>query len=264
MSTAALQQLLAGIGTSHVIAFFLVLARVSPLFMIAPLFSSSVIPSQVRVIAAVALAIGLVGVAAHGQHLPVAPLPLFGLVLEQLLVGGAVAFAIGALFAAVQAAGTLLDAVAGFSFGAMLNPLTGRQDAILAQTYAMVGTMIFIALGGDGWVLQGIGRTFDLVPLSGAVHVKSIIDGSVAIFSTIFTSALEVSAPIVLAVTVTDIAFGMVSRVMPQLNVYAVGFPVKVAVALLTVTASLPFLGGWFGGQLGNTVGNALRELVPV
>jgi flagellar biosynthetic protein FliR len=68
----------------------------------------------------------------------------------------------------------------------------------------------------------------------------------------------------VLAVTVTDIAFGMVSRVMPQLNVYAVGFPVKVAVALLTVTASLPFLGGWFGGQLGNTVGNALRELVPV
>jgi flagellar biosynthetic protein FliR len=264
MSTAAVQQLLNGIGTSHVIAFFLVLARVSPLFMIAPLFSSSVVPSQVRVIAAVAITIGLVGVAAHGQQLPSAPLPLFGLVLEQLLVGGAIAFAIGALFAAVQAAGTLLDGVAGFSFGAMLNPLTGTQAAILAQTYGMVGTMIFIALGGEGWVLEGLGRTFTLVPLSGSVQVDGIVAGSVAIFSTIFTSALEVAAPVVLAVTVTDIAFGMVSRVVPQLNVYAVGFPVKVAVALLTVTASLPFLGGWLGGQLGSTVGNALRELVPV
>jgi flagellar biosynthetic protein FliR len=143
----------------------------------------------------------------------------------------------------------------------MLNPLTGTQDAILTQVYTLLGTAVFLALGGDGWVLKGMGRTFDLVPLTGTVRLRSVATGSIGMFTNIFVAALELAAPVVLAVLVTDIAFGMLSRVVPQLNVYAVGFPVKVGVALIAVTASLPFLGGWMGGQLGGTVGGALREL---
>jgi flagellar biosynthetic protein FliR len=144
----------------------------------------------------------------------------------------------------------------------MLNPLTGTQDAILTQFYTLVGTAVFLAFGGDGWVLRGMARTFQLVPLDGAVALRSVASGSLALFSNIFVAALELAAPVVLAVLVTDIAFGMLSRVVPQLNVYAVGFPVKVGVALIAVTVSLPFLGGWFGDQLSGSVGSALRELV--
>jgi flagellar biosynthetic protein FliR len=262
MSPADVQQLLGALGTSHILAFFLVLARVAPLFVIAPLFSSSYVPPQVRTVLAVGLAIGMTGIADHGQQIPSSPLALVGLVLEQFLVGGALAFAVAAMFAAVQSAGSILDAVAGFSFGAMLNPLTGTQDAILTQLYTLVGTAIFIAFGGDGWVLRGLGRTFDLVPLTGSVALRSVVAGSMNLFTNIFVSALEVAAPVVLAVLVTDIAFGMLSRVVPQLNVYAVGFPIKVGVALIAVTVSLPFVGGWIGGQLQGSVGSALRELV--
>jgi flagellar biosynthetic protein FliR len=262
MSASQVQQLLGALGTAHILAFFLVLARVGPLFVIAPLFSSSYLPPQVRIVLALGLAVGMTGIADHGQQIPGAPLQLAGLVLEQILVGGALAFAVAALFAAVQSAGSLLDAVSGFSFGAMLNPLTGTQDAILTQLYALVGTAIFIATGGDGWVLRGIGKTFDLVPLTGSVQLRSVVGGSLSMFTNIFVSALEVAAPVLLAVLVTDIAFGMLSRVVPQLNVFAVGFPVKVGVALIAVTVSLPFVGGWFGAQLPGTIGNALRELV--
>ncbi len=261
MSTAQIEQLLGALGTSHILAFFLVLARVAPLFVLAPLFSSSYLPPQVRIVLAVGLGIGLTGIADHGQQIPGSPLALAGLVLEQFLVGGALAFAVAAMFAAIQAAGSILDAAAGFSFGAMLNPLTGTQDAILTQLYTLVGTAIFIAFGGDGWVLRGLGQTFALVPLTGAVALRSVVGGSVNLFANIFGSALEVAAPVVLAVLVTDIAFGMLSRVVPQLNVYAVGFPVKVGVALIAVTVSLPFVGGWLGGQLPGSVGSALREL---
>jgi flagellar biosynthetic protein FliR len=261
MSNAAIHELLNAIGTSHISAFFLVLLRVAPLFVLAPLFSSAMIPAQVRTVIAVALAVGLTGIADHNQQIPGTPLGFAGLALEQLLVGGALAFALAAMFAAVQAAGTILDGVAGFSFGAMLNPLTGTQDAVLSQLYAFVGTAVFLAIGGDGWVLHAMARTFQLVPLTATTPLRPVVGGSVQIFGNVFYDALELAAPVVLAVLVTDIAFGMVSRVVPQLNVFAVGFPVKVGVALLAVTASLPFLAGWMTDQLANSVGLALHEL---
>lgn len=261
MNTASIERLLDTISPAHVTAFFLVLARVAPLFIVAPMFSSSILPSRVRSVVAVAIAIGMTGIASQGRHVPTAPLAVGGLILEQFLVGGALAFAVAAMFAAVQTAGTFLDAVSGFSFGAQLNPLTGSQDAILSQLYALVGTAVFIAAGGYAWVLRGLATTFQLVPLGGAAKLRGVVGGSVEAFTGIFTAAIELAAPVMLAVLITDIAFGMVSRVVPQLNVFAVGFPVKIGVALVMVLASLPFLGGWFSNQLAGSVSLALREL---
>jgi len=261
MSAAAVEQLLRTIAPAQVSAFFLVLTRVAPLFVLAPMFSSSMVPARVRTVIAVALALGLEPLAAAGRHIPTAPLPVAGLALEQLLIGGALAFAVAATYAAVQAAGTFLDAISGFSFGAQLNPLTGSQDASLSRLYALVGTAIFIAVGGDAWVLRGLARTFKLAPLGSGVNLTDITVGSLSAFGAIFTAAIEIAAPVMLAVLVTDIAFGMVSRVVPQLNVFAVGFPVKIGVAVIAVTASLPFLAGWFSTHLANGVGLALREL---
>ena len=76
-----------------------------------------------------------------------------------------------------------------------------------------------------------------------------------------FAAALEIAAPVFLALLITDVAFGVVSRVVPQLNVFAVGFPTKVAVALLVVGASLPFVANWISRQLSVSVGAALGAL---
>ena len=80
-------------------------------------------------------------------------------------------------------------------------------------------------------------------------------------FTTIFTAAVEVAGPVMLALLVTDIAFGLVSRVVPQLNVFAVGLPVKIGIALLLVAATLPFLAGWLTSSLQDAVGLALHEI---
>jgi flagellar biosynthetic protein FliR len=226
------------------------------------MFSSAMVPTRVRGVIAVALAIGLTPAADIGGRIPSTPLGIGGTVLEQLLIGGTLAFAVAAVFAAVQTAGAFLDSVAGFSFGAQLNPLTGSQDAVLTQLYTLVGTAVFIGVGGDAYVLRGLASTFRLAPLGRGVDLPNIVSGSLTAFTTIFTAAVELAAPVMLAVLVTDIAFGMVSRVVPQLNVFAVGFPVKIGVAVIMVTASLPFIAGWFEGQLASGVGQALHELV--
>lgn len=261
MSQATMNQLLAQFGATRITGFFLVLARVSPLFILAPLFSSKMMPAKVRGIAALALSLGLTGVATHGQHIPGAPLAIAALMAKGLIVGGAFAFAVGAVFAAVQAAGAFTDAVSGFSFANMVDPVNGTQGGVVTQLYDLVALMIFIAIGGDAWMLRGIARTFALVPLTSAPQMNSLVSGALQSFTAIFTSAVELAAPALLALAITDVALGMVSRVVPQLNVFAVGFPLKIGIGLLIVVATLPFLSGWLSDQLTTSVGLALHSL---
>ena len=82
-----------------------------------------------------------------------------------------------------------------------------------------------------------------------------------AIFVSIFTSAVQVAGPVVLAMVLTDAAFGLVSRVVPQLNVFGVGFSAKVAVGLLLIMASLPFLAGWLADSVQGSVADAMHVI---
>lgn len=247
------------IGGANITGFLLVLARVTPLFVLAPMFSSKMMPVKVKTVVAVGLAIGLMPVALHGQAIPTDPLAVVTLMVEQLLVGLAFAFAVGVVFAAFEAAGALIDMTAGFSYGAILDPVNGNQGGVITSLYGLVGLALFIAIGGDAWTLRGLARTFNLVPLTRAPRIAGLTAGVEQAFSTIFVSALEVAAPVLLALLITDVAFGMVSRVVPQFNVFAVGFPMKVGVALIVVSASLPFVGGFMSDQVAGAVTGILH-----
>jgi flagellar biosynthetic protein FliR len=259
-----MSQLIAQVGPQRIAGFFLVLARVSPLFAIAPLFSSRMVPMRVRAIVAVALAFGLSPVVAKGHHIDLDAFTLTALIGKELLIGLAFAYALAALFAAVTVAGSLLDTLVGFSFGSLVDPVSGNQSTVLQQLYSMVAVLIFIAIGGDSWVIQGLARTYDVVPISSFPALGPLVAGANTVFVKVFTSALQIAAPVLLALLITDAGFGMVSRVVPQLNVFQVGFPTKVLVGLLLIGVSLPFVGGWLANELQTDVGLALRSLQVV
>lgn len=264
MTSADLQSLLHTIGTDHVIAYFLVLARLTPLFLVAPAFASQMLLPQVRAVIALALALALTPVAAHGHPVPDTLLAIVGLLLVNFVVGFALAFSVACVFAAVQGAGSLADSFSGFSFGATIDPVDGNQGGALTTFYAMVGVILFLIIGGDAWTLRGISATFKVVPLTSGLSItamRSMVGGAEALFGTIFVGAIEIAAPVMIAVVTADVAFGLVSRVVPQLNVFAVGFPVKVGVALLLVGVSLPFVAGWLSAQLGTAVAAAIQTL---
>jgi len=253
--------LLAQFSEQQVAGFMLVLARIAPLFLVAPMFSSKMIPSRVRGVAAVGLAVGMAPMALKGRHVPLDVVSLGGLAAKELLVGLAFSLAISVLFHAVSAAGSLADTLIGFSFGALVDPITGVNASVLSQFYSLVGVAIFIAIGGDTWVIQGLNRTYELVPLVDYPAVGSMVAGVQHAFTGIFVAAVELAAPVVLAVMITDVAFGVVARVVPQLNVFAVGFPAKVTVGLLIIGVSLPFAAGWISDELQRSVAAALQSL---
>jgi flagellar biosynthesis protein FliR len=178
-----------------------------------------------------------------------------------MLIGMAFAFTIGAVFAAVQVAGSFLDTLIGFSFGATVDPVTGNQSSVLTQLYALIGVLVFIAIGGDAWVIRGLARTYDVVGLTQFPALGSLVGGAVDAFAAIFGSAVQVAAPLILTLVVTDAAFGVVSRVVPQLNVFGVGFPTKVTVGLVMLGVTLPFAAGWLSGEVQQSVAQALRTL---
>jgi flagellar biosynthetic protein FliR len=254
-------ELLKQIGEQHVASFFLVLARIGPLFVVAPLFSSKMIPLRAKGVAAVALAVGLSPMALGDEKVATDALSLAGSIGKEALVGFAFAFAIAVLFAAVSVAGSFIDTLIGFSYGGLVDPVNGNQSSVLSQLYTLVGVMIFIAIGGDTWMIQGLARTYDLVPLNEMPAIGALVGGAQHTFSSIFVSAVQIAAPVLIALIITDAAFGVVSRVMPQLNVFAVGFPAKILVGFLIVAASLPFVAGWIGNELQRSVMQALQTL---
>jgi flagellar biosynthetic protein FliR len=254
------ETLLAQFSEQQVAAFFLVLARISPLFILAPLFSSKMIPRRVKGIVAVALSVGLLPVVKHGP-IDLDVLPYAGLLVKEIIVGLAYAYALHAMFAALQVAGTLLDTMVGFSFGAMVDPITGTQSAVIQQLYGLFGVLILIVIGGDAWIVKGFAKTYEAVPLLEAPAIGSMVQGAQLAFSSIFVSALMIAAPVLVAMVIVDAAFGVVTRVVPQMNIFAVGFPAKMIVGLTLIGASLPFVSGFIADQLQLSVAQAVAAL---
>ena len=254
------ETLLAQFSEQHVAAFFLVLARISPLFLLAPLFSSKMINGRVKGIAAVALTVGIMPVAKHGQ-IDLSVLGYAGLIVKEIIVGLAFAYALHAMFAAIQAAGTLLDTMIGLSFGAMVDPITGTQSAVIQQMYSLFGVMVFVVIGGDAWVIKGFAKTYEAVPLLDAPNITSMVHGAQVAFSSVFISAFMIAAPVIVAMIIVDAAFGVVTRVVPQMNIFAVGFPAKLIVGLSLIGASLPVVGGFVADQLQLSVAQAVAAL---
>src|SRR4051794_35602812 len=128
------------------------------------MFSSKLVPARVRGIVAVALAVGLSPVLIHGHHLSTAPGDLVQLAMKELMIGLAFAFVIDALFTAVAVAGSFLDTMIGFSYGSLVDPLTGTSSSVLQQAYSLIAVLIFMAIGGGG----GGGRRPPRPPRPGA------------------------------------------------------------------------------------------------
>jgi flagellar biosynthetic protein FliR len=254
-------QLIQMVGANQTAGFILVLARISPLFVLAPVFSSRMIPARARGVAAVALTIGMAPVAMGNHKVPTDVFALGELIVKELLIGLAFAFAVAVVFNALSIAGSFLDTLVGFSFGSLIDPITGTQSPVLSQVYSLVGVMIFIAIGGDGWMIRGLAETYDLVPLLAYPSMAALVGGANAAFTGIFVSAIQIAAPVLIAVTITDAAFGIVSRVSPQMNVFAVGMPAKIIVALIILGASLPFVAGYMSDALKTGIGESLQSI---
>jgi flagellar biosynthetic protein FliR len=246
---------------TEVLGFLLVVCRVGGLFVLAPGFSSAMIPSRVKLMLAMALALAMLPIAVHGQTVPLDAGDYVTLMLKEIGVGLIFAFPMALVGAAVQSGASLLDTLIGFSFSAVLDPVNNQQTAILGQFYSLFAVLVLLMSGGDQIMIEGIGASYRALPITAFPHIGALTAGSLAAFSQVWVIGLEIAAPVLVALVITDAAIGLVSRAVPQMNVFVVGLPAKILVGMTVIAATLPFVSNQVQGALQQSVMQAVQTL---
>jgi flagellar biosynthesis protein FliR len=183
------------------------------------------------------------------------------LMLKELGVGLIFAFPMALVGAAVQAGASLLDTLIGFSFSSVLDPVNNQQVAILGQFYSLFAVLVLLMSGGDHIMIEGIGASYRALPITAYPHIGALTSGALSAFAQVWVIGLEIAAPVLVALVITDAAIGLVSRAVPQMNVFVVGLPAKILVGMTVIAATLPFVSNQVQGALQQSVMQALQTL---
>ncbi|MBN1576070.1 MAG: flagellar biosynthetic protein FliR [Chitinispirillaceae bacterium] len=245
--------------------FFLAFVRVVTILALMPVFGASAVPPQLKVAFALILTTLLFTAVMPGA-LPIEPafsLPLFGLlVVKEVMVGVAVGFVASMLFAAVQFAGRLVDTEMGFGFVELMDPMSSERVTVMGQLQVIIFTIFFLTFNGHYFMLIAVQRSFELIPLlGGTLPGGKVAHHLTSLTGAVFVVALKFSAPIYVTLILSELALGAVARTVPQINIFFVGMPLKIAVGLGTAVLSLPLLAILFRQTMEQLVADIWRLL---
>lgn len=246
------------IAVPQVIGFMLVAARLSGLFLIAPVFSSKMIPVRIKVMALGVLAATLTPIV-MGQEpeVPAGVLDLLIAMLSETLIGFAIGFSVSIIFTAVQVGASFIDTSIGFSMANIVDPLNNIQASVLGSFYSLIATLTFLAVDGHHWLLAGFKRSFEVVPLGGTPDVPRMMENVFGVFGQLFAMAFQIAAPVLITLLLVDVVLGIVARVVPQMNVFFVGIPLKIGVGLVAVIITLPAFTGFLEQRVSDVIAGA-------
>ena len=223
----------------ELVGFLLLLCRVGGVLAVAPLVGSQRMPMRVK--AALAVMVSLVLVPTAGDSPEYDSVLATGLAAcGELMLGAAIGFGARLIFFAVQMAGEMADMQSAFGFAGTVSPQTGERTSVIGQLQMSVAWLVFLGADGHHVVLKGLGASLAAAPLGGgpgmcAPALVQAVGGLIA-------TSVRIAAPIVGAVLLADFALGLLTRAAPQMNLLAIGFPVKLAVGLVATLLALPLL----------------------
>ncbi len=221
-------------------AYLWPLLRIGACLMVAPVFGARFVPGRYRIV--LAGAVTLIVAPLLPAMPDVSPFSPQGIVItvQQLVIGVSIGFVLQIVFDALAMGGQLLANTMGLSFAFNVDPLRGTSAPVLGQFYTLLATLTFLALNGHVAIIQGLVDGFRTLPVGttglGAQGYWQIVSWG----SQLFRGALMVALPGLTALLIVNLAFGVVSRAAPSLNLFAIGFPVTLVGGLLIVLAGLP------------------------
>jgi len=224
-------------------AFCLIICRLGTVIAISPLFGQRGTPPSIKV--AVTLALSLIFLPMATTNLPAVPaglLPFLVLVAREVLIGAVIGLAVLLMFVSLQAAGQIVGVQIGFQLGATINPMLGDQMGLIDELYALLATMVFFGIDGHHLVLVAVQRSYDLLPMGVLDGARVLPDVALLLAwgGELFVLATRIAMPVAAALLLADVALALVARSLPQLNVFVLGAPAKVAIGLVMLTATVP------------------------
>ena len=230
-----------GLSFAQFETFVLVLVRVSVIIFMLPLFSSAQVNPMIR------FGLGFAITFVIWHIVPTTP-PLDGLgpltaaVMSQMFIGFVFGFVAFLVFVGVQFAGEVMDLQVGFSIVNVINPLTSQNVSVIGEFQLALASLIYLAADAHHFLFEGLSGSFTLLPLP-YVTISPLLQNDVmGFFAQAFFMVFQIAAPVGIALFLTNIGLALMARVAPQLNVFAVGFPLQITIGLTMIIISLPLL----------------------
>jgi len=226
--------------------------RIGACFMVAPAFGAVFVPARIRIVLAGAVTLAIAPILPAPAA--IAPFSAAGIVVtvQQLVIGVALGFSLQLLFDAVSLGGQLLANSMGLSFAFNIDPLRGAEVPALGQFYTILVMLTFMVLNGHLVLIEVLVDGFRTLPIGTSGLGQDGLWTVVQWGSTLFVGALSIALPGVTALLIVNVAFGVMSRAAPQLNLFAVGFPISLVFGLVIVLAGMPAVQTTFTHLLGD------------
>ena len=215
------------------------LTRILAMIASSPILGNKQIPARVKL--GLAVLITLIVTPTIGEMPPVAIDSPQGLLImvQQIIIGVAMGFTMRLIFTAIEMAGELAGLQMGLGFASFYDPINASQSPIVAKWLGMVAALAFLSINGHLHMLSALAESFKTLPVGEMMPNQGFND--VARWGgSIFAYALQISLPILAALLITNIALGILTRAAPQLNLFAIGFPITLAIGFLVLALSMP------------------------
>lgn len=225
----------------YLAAFLFSMLRAGGAFVVAPVFAALGLPVQARILAAAAIALAVMGVS------PPEPPPLLSIegllaAAGEVAIGLALGFVLQLSLTGALVAGEQIAAGAGLGFAAFSDPQSGTPSPVIGQMLSLVATLLFIAVDGHLVLVETIVRSYAALPLGDAFPTAERMRDVASFGGLVFLSGFMIALPVTVALFAVNLSLGVLTRAAPQMNIFAVGLPISVAVAMAMLALAFPAL----------------------
>ncbi|WP_119157475.1 flagellar biosynthetic protein FliR [Caldimonas tepidiphila] len=229
--------------------------RTLALFSVMPVFSNRTVPVRVRIGLAFFIALAAQAALPPAPVVPLDSAAAFLVLLQQLLIGLSIGFAVRIVFAAVEFAGELVGLQMGLNFASFFDPTTGGQATAVARLFGTMTTLLFLVLNGHLVVIAALVQSFQAFPVSPEPLALLRELQPHRWGAEIFRTGLWIALPTVAMLVFVNLVLGVISRVAQQMNIFAIGFPITLSVGLIGMAVTLPMLEAPFTAVLERMLG---------
>jgi len=246
------------------IVFFLGFVRIATIIATVPVFGYNSIPAIVKAGLAFFITWALFPTVESGDiQIPVELLPFILMIFKEIMTGLIIGISTQFLFIGVQMAGELIGMDMGFGIVNIIDPTTGEQVSIIAQFKYLFAILLFLAINGHHFLLNALYSSFSAIPL-GKLNLNRFVTAELIRLSReIFIIAIKIGAPALVALFLSNFVMGIIARMVPQMNIFIVGFPLKISVGLVMLGVSVPMFVYLFG-KLFNQIEYSIVRIIQV
>ncbi len=261
-----MNQILDGI-TQEFEIFLLILIRMAGLFLMSPVFGRQNLPVYSKLGLSLFLSYMVFINRFFTIGMEINSFYGFGLLIfREVLIGYVMGFVTTLIFSAIWTAGQLIDTQIGFGIVNVIDPNSSIQVPLMGNFKNIIALLAFFTMDGHHTLVKLIFSSYDIIPLGEAIRIESVTTMIVRFFVNSFVLALKIAVPIIAITFLSEVAFGILIRTVPQMNIFIIGIPVKIFIGLIAILVFIPIyissLNGIFDGMFRN-IGRAIKVLEP-